>query len=265
MTAPAVEELVHVNVYPVSAGRQNDALYTGLKKALGKIFALLYAMLEIAHIAAFIQTRRQSHYVAARHTAVGVVAVAGYLLYLQKHAYVGLHAAVGIEFGELFPEKAAVAEGQHTAHVGVPVLFRRHCKAVAVSEHLACYLRYGLVGIAVLVHLYEVGVFGPARSVIDIGYLVFAGNAAHFSQVCHGHGLSADGVVGDAGKDKGHVLGACRLYQLLELFNIHVSLEGIFFIPSALRHLKKELPVIKIARHGAHLLYVALGRVEVPV
>ena len=77
--------------------------------------------------------------------------------------------------------------------------------------------------------------------------------------------MAADGVIGDAGEDQGHVLGADALDQLLQLVDVHVALEGVFLVFAALGNLIQQLLVIEVAGDGAHLLDVALGGVKVAV
>ena len=214
MIALAVEELIHVDVHSVAAGGENDALDASLVEALRQILALLHAVMHIAEVAALVEAAGQSHDVTAGHAAVGVIAVAGDLLDLDEHAHVGLHGAVLVEVGELLPEQAAVAEGQHTAHVGVAVLLGGHGEGVAVGEHLAGDLGDGLVGVAFLVHLDEVAVLGPAGNVEHQRNVILMRHAVDLPDVGHGDGLTADGVVGDAGEHQRHVLGTNALDQL---------------------------------------------------
>ena len=265
MAALAVEELVHVDVHGVAAGGQHDALDAGLVEALGQVLALHGAVMLIVEVAGLVEAGGQSHDVTAGHAAVGVVAVAGDLLDLDEHAHVGLDGAVLVEVGELLPEQALVAEGQHAAHVGVAVLLGGHGEGVAVGEHLGGDLSDGLVGVAVLVHLDEVGVLGPAGDVEHQGDVVLVGHAVDLADVGHGDGLAADGVVGDAGEDQGHVLGTAGLNQLLQLLDVHVALEGVLLVLAALGYFVQQLLVVQVTRNGAHLLDVALGGVEVAV
>ena len=221
--------------------------------------------MHVVEVAGLIQAHGQSHDVAAAHAAVGVVAVAGDLLDLQQNAHVGLDGAVLVEVGELLPEQALVAEGQHTAHVGVTVFLGGHGEAVAVGEHLGGDLGDGLVGIALFIHLDEVAVLSPAGHVEDQGDVVLMSDAVDLADVAHGDGLAADGVVGDAGEDQGHVLGTDGLDQLLQLLNVHVALERVLLILAALGNLVQQFLVVQVAGDGAHLLDVALGGVEVAV
>ena len=265
VTALAVEELGHVDVHGMAAGGEHDALDTGLVEALSQVLALLHALVQIVEVAGLIQTHGQSHDVAAAHAAVGVVAVAGDLLHLQQNANVGLDGAVLVEVGEVLPEQALVAEGQHAAHVGVAVLLGGHGEAVAVGEHLGGDLGDGLILVAGLVHLDEVGVLGPTGGVQDVGDVVLVGDLRGGPQVSHGDGLAADGVVGDAGEHQGHILGTHGLDQLLQLLGVHVALERVLLIGAALGNLVQQGLVVQVAGHGAHLLDVALGGVEVAV
>ena len=265
MAALAVEELVHVDVHGVAAGGQHDALDAGLVEALGQVVALGNTLVHVVEVAGLIQANSQSHDVTAGHAAVGVVAVAGDLLHLQQNAHIGLDGAVLVEVGELLPEQALVAEGQHAAHVGVAVLLGGHGERVAVLEHLGGDLGDGLVLIAGLVHLDEVGVLSPAGGIEHQGDVVLVGHAVDLLQVRHGDGLAADRVVGDAGEDQGHVLGADALNQLLQLLDVHVALEGVLLVLAALGNLPQQLLVVQVAGDGAHLLDVALGGVEVAV
>ena len=265
MIALAVEELIHVDVHSVAAGGENDALDAGLVEALCQVLALLHAVMHVAEVAALIEAAGQSHDVTAGHAAVGVVAVAGDLLDLDEHAHIGLHGAVLVEVGELLPEQAAVAEGQHTAHVGVAVLLGGHGEGVAVGEHLAGDLGDGLVGVAFLVHLDEVAVLGPAGNVEHQRNVILMRHAVDFPDVGHGDGLTADGVVGDAGEHQRHVLGTNTLDQLLQLLDVHVALERVLLVRAALGDLIQQLLVVQVAGDGAHLLDVALGGVEVAV
>ena len=265
MAPLAVEELVHVDIHRVAAGGQNHALDPGLVEALGQILALLHAAVHVTEVAALIQAAGQGHDVPAAHAAVGVVAVAGDLLDLQQHAHVGLDASVLVEVGELLPEQALITEGQHAAHVGVAVLLGGHGEAVAVREHFRGDLGDGFVLIAGLVHLDEVAVLRPAGHVEDQGDVILPGNPVNLLDVAHGDGVAADGVIGDAGEDQGHILGADALDQLLQLVDVHVALERVLLIASALGNLIQQLLVIEVAGDGAHLLDVALGGVEVAV
>ena len=221
--------------------------------------------MHIAEVAALVEAAGQSHDVTAGHAAVGVIAVAGDLLDLDEHAHVGLHGAVLVEVRELLPEQAAVAEGQHTAHVGVAVLLGGHGEGVAVGEHLAGDLGDGLVGVAFLVHLDEVAVLGPAGNVEHQRNVILMRHAVDFPDVGHGDGLTADGVVGDAGEHQRYVLGTHGLDQLLQLLDVHVALERVLLVRAALGDLIQQLLVVQVAGDGAHLLDVALGGVEVAV
>ena len=124
---------------------------------------------------------------------------------------------------------------------------------------------YGLISVAVLVHLDEVAVLRPAGHVEDQGDVILPGNPVNLLDVAHGDGVAADGVIGDAGEDQGHILGADALDQLLQLVDVHVALEGVFLILAALGNLIQQLLVIEVAGDGAHLLDVALGGVKVAV
>ena len=184
------------------AGRTN-ALDTVLVEALGQVLALHGAVMLIGKVAGLIEAGGQSHYVTARHAAVGVVAVAGDLLDLDEHAHVGLDGAVLVEVGELLPEQALVAEGQHATHVGVAVLLGGHGEGVAVGEHLGGDLGDGLVLVAGFVHLDGVSVLSPAGHVEDQRNIVLVGHAVDLADVGHGDRLAADWVVGDTGEDQG--------------------------------------------------------------
>ena len=218
----------------MAAGGQDDALDTVLVEALGQVLALHGAVMLIGKVAGLIEAGGQSHYVTARHAAVGVVAVAGDLLDLDEHAHVGLDGAVLVEVGELLPEQALVAEGQHATHVGVAVLLGGHGEGVAVGEHLGGDLGDGLVLVAGFVHLDGVSVLSPAGHVEDQRNIVLVGHAVDLADVGHGDRLAADWVVGDTGEDQGDVLHAHGVDQLLQLLDVHVALEGILLVLAAL-------------------------------
>ena len=90
-------------------------------------------------------------------------------------------------------------------------------------------------------------------------------HAVDLPDVGHGDGLTADGVVGDAGEHQRHVLGTHALDQLLQLLDVHVALERVLLVSAALGDLIQQLLVVQVAGDGAHLLDVALGGVEVAV
>ena len=90
-------------------------------------------------------------------------------------------------------------------------------------------------------------------------------HAVDLPDVGHGDGLTADGVVGDAGEHQRYVLGTHGLDQLLQLLDVHVALERVLLVRAALGDLIQQLLVVQVAGDGAHLLDVALGGVEVAV
>ena len=249
----------------MAAGGQDHTLDPGLVEALGQVLALLHAAVHVAEVAALIEAAGQRHDVPAAHAAVGIVAIAGDLFHLQQHAHVGLDGAVLVEVGELLPEKPTVPEGQHAAHIGVAVLLGGHGEAVAVGEHFRGDLGDGFILIAGLVHLDEVAVLRPAGHVEDQGDVILVSHPVDLLDIRHGDGLAADGVIGDAGENQRHVLGADALDQLLQLVDVHVALERVLLIASALGNLIQQLLVIEVAGDGAHLLDVALGGVKVAV
>jgi len=265
VTALIIEELGHVNVNTVATGGQDNALDTGLVEALGQVFALLNAGLLIVEVALLVQTCSQSHDVTAGHAAVRVVAVAGDLLNLQANTDIEQQVAVLIKVGELSPETALVAEGQHATHVGVAVLLGGHGEAVAVAEHLGSDLGNGLIGIAFFVDLDEVAVLSPTSNVEHEGNVILLSDLGSLTNGLHGNSLAADGIVGDGGIDQGYILGADSLDQLLQLLNIHIALEGVLLVHAAFGNFVQQLLVIQIAGNGAHLLDVAFGGVEVTV
>ena len=93
MTALAVEELIHVDVYSVAACRQYNALDASVIEALCQIVALCNTLVHVVEVAGLVQTNSQSHDITTGHAAVGIVAVAGDLLNLQQNANVGLNGA----------------------------------------------------------------------------------------------------------------------------------------------------------------------------
>ena len=85
------------------------------------------------------------------------------------------------------------------------------------------------------------------------------------ADVCHGDSLTANRIVRDAGEDQRNIFHTDSLNQLLELFNIHIALEGVLLIVPALGNLIEQLLVIQIARHGSHLLDIALCGIKMSV
>ena len=249
----------------MSSGRKDHALDAVFVKTLGQVFALIHPLLQVLNAPALVQSRGQGHDVPAGHSAVRVVAVAGNLLYLQQNSHVRDHVSLRVKVGEILPEQALVPERKDAAHVGVAVLFQAGGKSVAVGKQLFCDGENGFVLITHLVHLDKIAVLGPAGGVQHEGDSVLVGDAAGFPNVGHGNRLSAHRVVGDGGVDQRNIFRAHLLNQGFQLCRVHISLEGILLIDSALRHLPEKLLVKAVAGCGAHLLDVALRGVEMAV
>ena len=119
-----------------------------------------------------------------------------------------------------------IIHGQKAADVGHAILFGAHGGAVGVAEHLLCDLHRRFVGVALLPHLDEPGVFRKAAGVDEEGNVMTMRNLTGPSDIGHAHGLASSGVIGDGDHHHGDfpwILGQ-RAFQLLE---IHVPLEGM--------------------------------------
>jgi hypothetical protein len=175
------------------------------------------------------------------------------------------HAAVGVEALEqdgggleaLVQE--VVAHGDEAAHRDHGVLLGAHDARVGVLAHLVDDLRHGLVGVAGLAGLDEVGVLGEAGGVEDDEQAVLVGDAADLADVLHRDGLAAAGVAGDGDQDVGDVAGAVLADDALQAGDVDVALERVEALGGAAG--------VDGAVDGAAAgeLDVGLGRVEVRV
>ena len=120
------------------------------------------------------------------------------------------------------------------------------------------FLLDGLVGVAFLAGLDEVGVLGKAGAVHHDGHTVLVAEFAGLLDVLHGNGLTTHGVVGHGEYHEGHVT-LVLAQHLLQLLERYVALEGDF-----------ELGVLGLVDGdvdglGLTSLDVTLGGVEVGV
>ena len=145
------------------------------------------------------------------------------------------------------------------------VLLGGHGEGIAVGEHFRGDLRDGLIGVALLVHLDKVAVFRPAGHIEHHRDIVAVGHPVDLLDVVHGNGLPTHGVIRDAAEDQRHILRPHAFNELLQLFDVHVALEGVLLIAAALRDRPQQLFIVKVAWNRAHLLDVALGGIEVTI
>ena len=215
MVPLTVEELSHIDIYGMPAGRQYNSLDTSLIKALSQVLTLHCPIVLVVEIAGLVQTGSHSHYITTAHAAIGVVAITGYLFYLDEYANVGFDSAILVEIGKLLPKHALISESQHASHIGVSVLFSGHGESVAVREHLGCDLGNGFVAVAFLIRLDIVGVLRPTSHIKHQRDIILASNAVNLPNICHGNRLAADRVICDTCEDKRHILHANSIDQLL--------------------------------------------------
>ena len=125
----------------MSAGRAliRDA---ELVETFGQVFNLVNAGVQVVEFRVFVKTNRKRLHVAAVHAAIGQIALEG----------------DGETAGAVGP--VLMARGEKAAHIDNGVFLGRHGHAVGQREHLAHNLLDTLVGIALLAHLYEIGILG---------------------------------------------------------------------------------------------------------
>ena len=111
MVSLVIKEAIDINIDAVSARRlyHRNAV---LREGVCKVLALSDALVLIIKTGFLIKALCKRHDVVTGHSAVGVIAVSGDLAHLQQMPDVHLDGTVFIEFGEFFPEKPLVTEGQ---------------------------------------------------------------------------------------------------------------------------------------------------------
>ena len=117
--------------------------------------------------------------------------------------------------------------GDEAAHVDEGVFLGTHRHAVGITEHLLADLLQGLVGIAFLTRLDEVGILDETGAIDVDRHTIFVAEFAGLADVLHAHRLTADGVVGDS-EDKERHVALVLLQYLLEFLEADITLERHF-------------------------------------
>src|SRR6516165_4657262 len=120
-----------------------------------------------------------------------------------------------------------VVGAKETADVGKAVFLRGHGAAIGIRKHFAGDLARSLVGETRFTRFYEVSVFSEAAGIDVQGNTMFLADLLYFTDVGHGHGLAAAGVVGDREHHEWNFFCALTVNQLFKANGIHVSFEGI--------------------------------------
>ena len=125
--------------------------------------------------------------------------------------------------------------------------------------HLAHDRAHGLVGLARLALLDEVGVLGEAAGVEVHRRVVLGADVGDLAQVRERDGLAAARVVGDGHHDQRDALGAVLVERGAQPVDVHVALERVVAVHVG------ELGARQVERERAAELDVGACRVEVAV
>ena len=205
------EHFFRIDEDGVSAGRPLVG-YAVVVQQVAQQLHLADAGVELFVFGIFVQPHGQRIHVAARHAAVGHVA-------LEHDAE-----------GHGLPVELFAAHGHEPAHVHHTVLLGRDGHDVGIGVDFADDLLDGLVGIAFLAGLDEIGILGETGRVEQQGYAIAAADFGRFADVAHRHGLAAGRVVGDGQHDARDFLARVLAQELFELGDVHLTLERQLFL-----------------------------------
>ena len=124
-------------------------------------------------------------------------------------------------------EELPLVERQEATDVDERVLLGAHRAAVGESADLQDDLGDGLVGVAGLPLLDEVGVLGDARGVVDDADAVLVAEFADLVQVRQADGLATGHVDGGRDADVGDAVGADSSMSFSSFVEVDVALEGV--------------------------------------
>ena len=223
------EHFFRIDEDGVSAGRPLVG-YAVFVEQVAQQLHLADAGVELFVFGIFVQPHGQRIHVAARHAAVGHVAFE--------------HDAEG----HGLPVELFAAHGHEPAHVHHTVLLGRDGHDVGIGVDFADDLLDGLVGIALLAGLDEIGILGEAGRVEQQGYAIAAADFGRFADVAHRHGLAAGRVVGDGQHDARDFLARVLAQELFELGDVHLTLERQL----SFRHHQRAHRIPPLPRRGLH-------------
>ena len=234
------QDLLGIEEDSVSAGR-SLIRHSVLVQLLAEVGHLVDTCLQVLELCSLKQTLSQCVHVAAGHTAVSQEAL----------VHDGEHLCLA--------HISLVTECYETADVDDGILLGRHGHIVCALIHLMDNLADGLVLIALLAGLDEVGVLGETCGVHKQLDTVFLTQSGYALDVLHGHGLSAGGVVGNGQHYARYLLAGSGLEHFLKLLQVHIALEGNLQLGIG------GLLDGAVQSHGLAVLDMTLGGVEMRV